>query len=594
MFLETKRNTYVLLLAILLIAFTARLLLVSQSDYIAGTDGGFYAYQTKLLLETGSLEESWYSNPLIFYVSAFFALAFGVQNGVLIATAIFSVLLGLSAFIFVDKVMKDRAAAVIISALVTFSPLALRLMADLRKNVAGLFFVPLFLYFVWKSFEDKRYLIAVAITGALGLFAHRSIAVVWFIVIGYFAFLFGMKKKLERNEIHMLLLFLLPALLATFLFPVYVSDGFNWISEDSGSLSLRTQGLEMYLLPLLVGALPAIFFCLKRQEKKDLFLLSWLLIAFLFTLPGISGANQWRFLLPFFLPLSIATGISLTWLFKKKKYVGIFFGVLLGIIILSQFIHFGFNDFQMQTKLPEGILHTLDTNSEIIPEGSVILTNADTHSWYWLKYFFGVGVQQIDMNTFGSLVNEGLENSSEVYLIILSPTNNFALELEPFEKIVDEQGVGIYTITETQEEMLSVPIQSATEVYDTGRLQYLSSYLILPYEFLYMLDPPYVTLFLVFIGIPASVLLLGIILAWIITFLRKQKMNMQYSILVFFLLLILVLYTVQPEFFWGENREHQGQAFPQPLANPSGFSTFERPQHFESKSPMRRNPGGRS
>ncbi len=558
---------------IILIGFILRLVLFLKIPYVAGVDGGYYAYLTQELLQTGTYSDSLLTcNPIIFYISAFFGLFFGANTGVAIATSLFSALLGLSVFILMQYLFKNHKASLFSAFLVVFSPLSLRMMADIRKNVLGLFFVPLIFYFILKSFQDKRYLIGVFITAGLGVFSHQSVIVVGFIMIAYIALYFAFNKKVEKSDIISLLIISIPAIIATIFLSSYVIEGLEWVAASPG-IFFKTSfgGLDYYIIPLIIAAIPGFFICLKRRTKNDIFLLSWVIMSFLLTLPGIcGGSGYWRFILLFYVPLAFVAGISFTWLYEKSKELSYILIVILILVVTAQFFYFGLNDSQMQPKLSQEVLSTIEKSADFIIEDAIIYSTAERHDNYWVRFFYETPIISMINDAEFYYINQNLSDSYEVFIFDMNSQgpmmNKFNLEDNTNLKEVFGQGqITLYRVLDKFENAPTLEqiermeehqeYNEETEEYDNERLYYLSSYLILPYEIVYLINPPNVELYLVLIAFPLSILIIGLILFFLINKIESIDSTLGYSVIGVSIILMTLLYLLQPSFFWGPSAE---------------------------------------
>ncbi|MFA6888615.1 MAG: glycosyltransferase family 39 protein [Candidatus Woesearchaeota archaeon] len=576
--MNSKVINWSVLILIIILGFTARILLFSQHSYISGEDGGYYAYQIKLLLETGSLGESIYtSNPVIFYTSALFALLFGVNTGVMIATAFFSVLLALSVYILMQYLFKNNIASLCAVFFVTFSPVALRLMADVRKNVAGLFFVPLILYFIFKSFEDKRYLIAVVLTGILGILSHQSVIIVGFVMLAYYVLQLVFKRKVDSQELVVLGILTVPVVFASIFLFSYVIDGLSWIASSAGMFQLSFQGLNWYLLPLIIAAVPGTLLCMKRQEKSHILLLAWVLVSFLFTLPAICGQNYWRFGLIFYLPLALATGLSCAWLYEKTKVVAIIFGVVVAGVVLAQFFYFGMTDFQMNSKLSDETMNALEESSIALPDDAFIFTSDQSHIAFWIKYTY---TQNVIVTENSSEINSAISNGKNVYLVHVAQGPS---QKSVGEEIFNTNGVTVYQLISEIEPIQSNPSPQGqqTEQYSWQRLSVISTYLVLPYELVYIINPPYIEVFQALLGLTLSIGLIGLLISFFVYFIKKVDKRIQYGLILIFMILVAIVYAIEPSFVWGSSNMQNQPAQQQMNQNmPSQNQQIQQPmQH---------------
>ncbi|MBW2964335.1 glycosyltransferase family 39 protein [Candidatus Woesearchaeota archaeon] len=549
-----KKTAYYLLAAIIIAGFVIRLALFLRTPYVSGVDGGYYAYQVAAITEYNQFDWSiFYTNPVIFYVSAFFALFFGVNTGVAIATSLFSVLTGLSIYILAQYLFKDHRTSLIAAFLVVFSPLALRMMADVRKNVAGLFFLPLILYFILKSADDKRNLIGVAVFGLLGVLSHPSVIIAGFIMIAYLALHLSMKRAVDKDELIVVLILAVPALIVAIISPDQLASGLAWVTGgiEKGGVG-DTLGWMIHFL--LIVAIPGTCLCAKRQNKEDIFLLAWIIISFLMTLLGICGNQAWRFNLMFFAPLAIAAGITFNWLNEKSSTAAYAALAIVFAVSLMQFTYFGLTDSQMRPMFNQNTMHALEESRAAIPEGAIIYTTTQAHPTYWIKYFYGPNVTEQAADKNNTNLNSNLSAGNQVFMVTLDSSP----KKEPgLESVFSKDGVTVYNRTATLNPPSSPPEKSGgatdeKEGYDFRRLRYISTYLILPYELVLLIDPPYKEIFLVLFGFAGSALIIGLLLSLAVRAVNPLGPIAEYSLLVLFIILMTYIYIFMPNIFWGQ------------------------------------------
>jgi hypothetical protein len=97
------------------------------------------------------------------------------------------------------------------------------------------------------------------------------------------------------------------------------------------------------------------------------------------------------------------------------------------------------------------------------------------------------------------------------------------------------------------------PKEIGSQAYEPGRWAYASTYLLLPYEALRALGLPYLALWEIQLGLPASLLLLA--LAFLL--LRRaypwltRRPCLVYGLLVLAMALVFVVQALDPAWFWG-------------------------------------------
>ncbi len=604
--------TYTLLGLILFVGFIARLVLFLKYPYVSGEDGGFYAFKTAELIKTGSLHEPFLrANPVIFYVSALFAFFSDVNTGVTIATALFSVLLGLSVFMLTQYLFNDTKAALIAAVLVVFSALSLRMMADVKKNVAGLFFIPLLFYFIFKSFDDKRYLIGVALTGILGILSHQSVIIVGFVLIGYMGLTLGMQQKIEKNEVVVLGILCIPALILTFILSDYVLQNIAiWIASHPGMFSKPFVELDWYLLPLLISAVPACVIWIRQGGRTDRFMLAWVLMAWLLTFPQIAGTQTWRYILLFFVPLAIACGYSISWLSQKAKSVAIISCIVLISIVVLQFVQFGLHDRQMHPKLEQRTMNALFESKTFLSDNAVVYSTEQQHTNYWIRYVYEREITQYS-NQMRDTLREHLANGTSVYVVSfqnqqdpwIATSNSVSQEGVMF----NQEGVVLTKISleslekEHVQNRPDAPQPSQTQqlsqsVYSTERLKYVSSYFLLPYELIMMTHLPAKELVLIIIGFTGSLFFFGLLFCVINLVMKKQCHDNSWCttvLMIISVVFVLVVYIIQPPLFWGPTQQGMGIEPPLMQGNQASSESKFPPQTQAVQPNPLQNPGNK-
>lgn len=612
--------TILFLLGIICYGFFLHLRLFSQTEYVNGTDGGFYAYKTRELIEEGTFTFSLGSPPVIFLTSALFAKLFGVFNGVKIATTLYSVLLGISIFILTRYITKSKKAGLVAAFFVIFNPMSLRIAADIRKNAAALFFIPLIIYFVLKFFEERmktksilggwKYAIPLAIVGALGVLSHSSIITVWFATLAYFAFYFGIKKRLEMREFVPVLAADLAIIALMILFYDKISSSLETIAAPPGPVGLpQLEELNIYILPLAITAVPGILLALRKRSRGDIFSLAWLVLSFLLTLSQVVGPSEyWRFALIMLVPLTIFVGYSFDWLLNRARWIGLIILLVTGIITTRQLFMFGRSNPQMMPQLNEQILSSIKAASDQVGENSYVYTSSPHHNYYWIRYFFGSNTRrQLE----GSLedINDLISQGRDVYFIegifdmgamltevlpegestdapsgkvqgemdINSPTEGEEendLPPKEFESDPALQGKYLETVYEDDNVQLlklkseiaatdaNKLIKLATiegdkrpeaSAYEFGRLRYLSTYLILPYETINVVNPPYLPLWQIQLGFPLSLLIIGLVASLLLKI--KFGGNVAKAVAITIgVTSVAIIYGLAPPIFWGDKQ----------------------------------------
>lgn len=595
--------TSLILIAITCFGFAIHFSLFSQTEYVNGTDGGFYAYKVREIVEEGrynfSLTQAPSSPPVLFLTSAAFAKFFGVFNGVKIATSLYSVLLGVSIFILTKYITKSNKAGLVAAFFAVFSPLSLRIAADIRKNACFLFFLPLMVYFILKFFDNWKYAIPLGVVALLGLLSHNSVITIWFFVLGYLAFYLGVKWKLKSKEFLPVFLVNLVILFLMIFFYGKISSSLEIIAADRGSVQRPAfENLNSYILPLMIVAVPGILIAIKKSDNKNLFMMAWLILNFFLTFSQVISAKQyWRFLLPMFVPVCTFVGYSANWLLNKILPIGIIVLVATGIIATSQLFEFGRSDMQMQPQLSGEILTSFKDASEKIDKNEYIYTSYQYHSYFWVRYYFGFNTRKLSQDSISD-INTLLNEGNQVYFFegremqggdmmeqdmkfddremkeqddfkrdnFIKEEGDFGKEGalfsdENLETVYQEENVKLVKFTSDIEEesldigFLDMPeeeLKRENQEYSYTRFRYLSTFLILPYEIINMIDPSYLPLWQIQLGFPLSLLLAGLIVS--IPLRLKPKFNdaARFLLIASGIFIVIIIYGFGASFFWGE------------------------------------------
>ena len=520
-----KRECIIALFLVVLVGFAARLVLFSNSSYVSGDDGGYYVYYTQQLIDghwTGSLLAP---SPVIFFFSALFAIPVGVNAGVTIATCLFSSLAGLSVFLLSERLVKDPRASLIAATLTVFSALSLAMNADMRKSAAGAFFVPLVLYFLLKSFDDRKYLIPFGACGALAAMSHKTSFAAGFVLVAYFLLLFVFKKRLPKREVMLsicIAMFLLAVLIA--LFPNSIGE-LEWLSSSKADMNSGARNFSALMLPLAVLAPLGLAIGLRRRKEEDLFLAGWALSMFVLALPQVSSGQGYRFTYLLVAPLSILSGAGALWLRGKSKRL-FYAAVAIAALSAAQFLYYGVADREMASVPSTEAMRALEELSSTLPNSAVVYSTVFRNGLpnYWINgYFFKRDDRPISVLNWQAYVNDDIEAGREVYVIQPGPHALFPwlppggphLTYSNLETVYNKSDVLAFKVVGRIPESTAAGGGIVTKPYDRGRLVHLSTYLLLPYEVINAINPPYLPALQAFVGIPLS-LLWASILMWLV------------------------------------------------------------------------------
>jgi hypothetical protein len=139
----------VLLIAIFLAAFLAKLYFVTREPLLYNNDAGYYVQHIGEVLRDGFPHVS--DPPLAFYYAAAFAAVFGVMLGYKIAISLLSAAIAFPAYLIARRITGKSEAGLAAAFLAAFSATNMFMMGDLLKNMAGLFFGAWFLYFTLRA-----------------------------------------------------------------------------------------------------------------------------------------------------------------------------------------------------------------------------------------------------------------------------------------------------------------------------------------------------------------------------------------------------------------------------------------------------------
>jgi len=244
----------------------------------------------------------------------------------------------------------------------------------------------------------------------------------------------------------------------------------------------------------------------------------------------------------------------------------------------------------MMAQPTESILKSMEAAAEKIERNSYVYANFEYHTYLWLRYFFGVNTKRYIS---GSLeeINDLIEEGRDVYLARAPSTGQVEMEEENKPPSKDDVVLGeesssleeeytetVYSdgITEVLKLTTVVEASNANEIitpvsdegsgsemrgeYDFRRLKYLSTYLILPYEMINLINPPYIALWQIELGLPLSVMLIGFVFSLLIKASRldpSKKMGIIAEALAIAggAAIIFFLYGTSPTIFWGAEQD---------------------------------------
>jgi 4-amino-4-deoxy-L-arabinose transferase-like glycosyltransferase len=234
---------------------------------------------------------------------------------------------------FYGTIAGISAGFLVISSLI----LGTRLIYPLPENLA-LIFLTLSIYCYYYSITEKsfKYAILAGFLFMITLLTHQAVPIVLFLVITAFTlvelFLYRDIQVIKNYGAFLLLPVLLLAVGVAVLSASY-PDVFNNILNNgnmeinqiilSNSLNQPINMLSYGKLGILTGifALIGAVFALKRRQKKDIFIFTWIILVFLLINANLLGVNilSFRLLTYILIPVSILGGFGLSQVYYKLK-----------------------------------------------------------------------------------------------------------------------------------------------------------------------------------------------------------------------------------------------------------------------------------
>lgn len=254
---------------------------------------------------------------------------------------------------YVARKLYGTIAGVSAGFLLISSLLVSRIILPIPENLA-LIFLPLSIYFYYLSLKDKilRYAFISGIFFLIIILTHQAAALILFLVITSITMveiILNRDINVYKNYGGFLLLgglLVLVGLLVLFLWqPDIINSILNqgisaatgFITSISTNRPLNIQGyIESFGYLALISALVGIFFSARKRRRKDLFVLTWIIITFLLSIAYYFGINviSYRMLIYILIPLSIIGGFGLCQIYYKLKDYKRFSSYKLGTILL--------------------------------------------------------------------------------------------------------------------------------------------------------------------------------------------------------------------------------------------------------------------
>mgnify|MGYP000533553663 CR=1 FL=1 len=316
---------------------------VSKCPLLPGIDGPYYLVQTNYLLKYFKLK--YMDPPLAFFILAFFRLLIGdpftaLKVGICVITSIIAVAI----FFYADYFIKDEVQAFLIALTFVLNSTTFRLLQDFWKNLTGLIWIVLSLYFTAKgvSEDSKKYSILASIFIVLTYLTHILDAGVITLIYIFAPILLLVHsiKSIKKMWIQVATVALMLA--AAFIAPIIVGgDIAKGVAFVKDLLEIEKEveefppiaAVRWSFIGLLSGA-ASLFFSLYYTKRKPAYsLLGAVGIALIaLNIPFIERSWLWRFQLMNGFLLTLALSIILAEVKDKVARVAILL-LLLGFVI---------------------------------------------------------------------------------------------------------------------------------------------------------------------------------------------------------------------------------------------------------------------
>lgn len=261
---------------------------------------------------------------------------------------------------YVARKLYGTIAGISTGFLILSSLLLSRIILPIPENLA-LIFLPLSAYFYYRSLKDNllKYAFISGILFIIIILTHQAAGLILFLIITSFTvveLVLYHNIRVIKNYGAFILLFGLMILLGLVslllwqpdiiysIFNQGISSATGFITSISSNRPLNAQGyLDNFGYLVLIFSVVGIIFSIKEKQKKDLFILTWIIIMFLLSIAYWFGINviSYRMLIYILIPLSIIGGFGLSQIydglkdykrFSLHKFSAIF---LIGIFLLS-------------------------------------------------------------------------------------------------------------------------------------------------------------------------------------------------------------------------------------------------------------------
>ncbi|TFG00396.1 MAG: hypothetical protein EU541_02390 [Promethearchaeota archaeon] len=441
-YLKVNKIWIIGLICIAIVSFSLFMISLTIYPISYGPDGAYYDINVRAIMRTGVPDTE--DPPLVFYYLTFFVILVGNSYlGIKIGMALIASLMTIPAFfltrLFTEKANVENNIICLLSAfLISINIYCYRLIEDFMKNLAGVFFLLCYIYFLVRWFEDlKNWKIYGVLTGIFftaTFFTHVFPGLLAIIILGGI-FLFNLIAKsfktrtIPKKEIIFLLILgaisLIIILILTTFYPFTAERIWNRLLNYLNSIKMNNKyeqfivNLRVYLnIPYILGLIALLYYLYKGLRKRVdpsnkpvlamKTFLSWvygMIAVLLFGMMVIPTTYIDRILIMGFIPLALISPLFFIPITKylKEKYpkkkiitVGLILGIFsaFSIISLVHVVSFwrtmGPNITMQQynelTKIRENQIKVGKINK------SGLMGVDEYHFGYWVEYVFDMEV----------------------------------------------------------------------------------------------------------------------------------------------------------------------------------------------------------
>ena len=483
--MEKKKALIITILAVIFLgALCTRLQTNFKQDLLLGVDSPSYLINTRYLLDHWpNLPES--MAPLTFNILAGFHVLFSLFGASLITSlkigsALISALIVFSVYFLTKRLTKNTGTAVLAAFLAVFMHANVRIFQDLWKNALAVSLAPLSVLFFWQGIKTHKkinFLLAGILLGLVALAHELTAGVLSVAYLSYLTFLGGYRKQLPRWEIQGVALTLVIAAPVGGLFFIAKSGAIAGVGSVSPFFSFKTTAPQQAMfynefigVLLLALAIAGVAVMLYRRKAVDIFLLSWILSAFILAQPCISTNYIWRFILLLGVPLAISASIgvfdgihAVLNHFKEKRAIFlkrrvIFFGLILTIVTFQTCSAYAYS-MQFHSSVDDREYETLFELRDNLGENVYLIGNIRYHYWIQLAGMKSLGEEECDLRVFKAPTDYStgveihtlqLAVGENVYALV-DPNNEEVLrkfESPLFELVFDRPFMKVYALSE--------------------------------------------------------------------------------------------------------------------------------------------------